>query len=54
MLIFIKPSAILITNSASKTKYNNPIIKYCISKVFLLPNGSKPHSYCELFSKSEF
>lgn len=39
------------TNSTSKTRYNKPIKKYCKSKVELKPKGSKPHSYCDAFSK---
>ena len=38
------------TNSTSKTKYNNPIRKYCKSKTEEKPKGSKPHSYCDVFS----
>lgn len=38
-------------SSASKTKYNKPIIKYCKSKLELKPKGSNPHSYWDVFSK---
>ena len=46
-----KIHGIIRTSSTSKTKYNNAIKKYCKSNTELNPNGSKPHSYCEVFSK---
>jgi len=41
---------IISTNSTSKTRYNNPIKKYCKSKTETNPKGSKPHSYWDDFS----
>ena len=41
---------IIKLNSTSKIKYNKPIKKYCKSKIEFHPKGSKPHSYCDVFS----
>jgi len=43
---------IINTSSTSKTRYNNPIKKYCKSKTDTKPKGSNPHSYCDDFSNN--